>query len=258
MEGSFELDDVCRTLLQAGVITITVVYTRTGTDAYARSVASHPNLDIYPHMSFELHELRGAFEKHVCMKESAIRPSSSKGSVLGEKLSPMELPFREGKSKLKVHEREALGRMTVSNAKRVIVMNNAGMVVKNGVSNLVAQESLIEEDLHLKTEVLYARMVCVADKIGNVKAIARISTALGLKIPGVSTLDQWWNRATVEQRLTLLSRGSKLDIQKALNNLSVTKRMRLEPEGALRCPFRGSSVDLEPVEASSRDGSDYE
>jgi len=250
MEEPFELNDVAQLLVKNGVITIHVTITQTGVDIYARSVMSHPSLDIHPHMSFTLFDLEDAFRNHALLKQHSPQPSSPNKRVLGEKSAAMKLPFRDASS-LESGRRSDLSRISVETAKRLVNKAGADMVTRNGVKNFVPKDSLVHEDLRLTTDVLYARMVTVASAIGNVKAIARISTNPELSVAGAVDIDQWWDSASVEQRLTLLSSAKKLNISESLSKLSEQKRLRLSSGGGLRSPFRGSPVKLDSVETSS-------
>lgn len=106
----------------------------------------------------------------------------------------------------------------------------------SGTLNKKPSGSLVIEDLSLSYEHLMARAVCVAHAIGNGRATSRVSKTLGDL--GAKTLSEWWDRATPEDKFTLMSHKK----HKPKNFEHVPYLSKL---GLLPFPFRGFDEEME-------------
>jgi hypothetical protein len=102
-----------------------------------------------------------------------------------------------------------------------------------GVLNKYPSDSLVIQDFkreHL--EDFQARAVCVADAVSAAKAIARIGTdPTYYAVTGANTLHEWWNGATDEQKLRLLTRSKH-----------VKGPVDPRPLSKIPCPFQDTGL----------------
>lgn len=237
METGFQLDEFTSKLVAAGVVTVSVIFTQSGVDSYARSVRIHPRLNIDPTMSWSLEELPSAFDKvakHLDFKGPESPPSSSRRVDEGVSLIP-----------IRGEPTSRFDNMTLAEARAIVKSRELDTRVHFGVKNILPRDSLVEEDCQRPLSEAYARMVLVADEIGAARAVAKIAADRQYHIRGAdaSDLTEWWNQATVEQRISLLSRAK---VHKVSNTLSKLPSHRLAGLGGeLRCPFRGQLAQME-------------
>jgi len=119
--------------------------------------------------------------------------------------------------------------LSYDEARKLVEERNLLRHRKQGVINFHPSDSLVKADFSRKSDIDFvARAVFVASNIGSDKAVARISTNHELRIPGVTTLSEWWSKASLSQQAVLLSSAKKFD-RRAQDISRLAK---------LRCPFR--------------------
>jgi hypothetical protein len=261
---SFQLDEVSRILVDNGVITVNVIYTKTGLDVWARSVQSHPGLGVYPHESILLEELYERFAKHSCLKNINAPTSATGEDLSSSAASPndgVKLPLhirerpttppkgKQGARKLlsesdveqSVDDWSAMEKMSIGQAQALARKFRLNEVNIGTMSNILPADSLSGLEMSRDIYSLFIRAVCVADKLGSKLIYSRIVNQQSLQVKGSANLTQWWFLATGEQRLRVLSSAKKL-------NISEVKPAKLKEFGSIPCPFRGAPEEFQVSE----------
>lgn len=235
-KSSFELPEVASELVRSGVIQVSVQFTRTGVDAWARTVQSHPRLDVHPHQSFPIDEIPECLLKTL--------PVSRRIELKMEGLSLSE-PKGSAKEKSPATVSSA---MTIEYARHMVETQGLDYVTGAlGVKNKLPADSLTRHDLIRGGKRLLARAVLVADSLSNQTIMARIATNSDLSVPGASDLKEWWSKASAKKRITVLSNHKKLKV----GSLPIEN---LHSVMELPCPFRGTGGPL----VSKKEVSEYE
>jgi hypothetical protein len=217
----------CLELLEAGVITIGVHATLDGTDVWARCTQPHPRLGVDTATSYTCEDIVDLLQKVAVNKvkrntNTDIRP---KASFVMDSKSPE----------------------TLAEAKQYDRDHNVGSVMLNGVNNILPSDSLSMKDFINKPEAVQARAFLVAEKIGLAKMRSRIASDLRMQVPGARDLNDWWQKANNNQRLTLLSTSSKLGAKvRPTEYISAVL-------GGLRCPFLDSENTLAKEESEDEE-----
>jgi hypothetical protein len=223
---TLELTPRMAELLQAGVISITADLFGSGRDVYGRVCNPHPKLGLYPHQSMQLEELEPLLEKvSVPTMTSSPQGESSTGS-------PMKTPTKKGNPVfVSMRNDPEIGKIPTE-------------IKINGVSNILPKASLSWKDLaHLSDDQLNRRILSIGREIGADKAVSRIEAGQNYSSPRKSTLYKWWESATPEDRLTLISSN------KLLGKVDPNDKDRLLSRlGAGQYPFRGSDRKMEADE----------
>lgn len=271
---NFELDPVAAKLVADGVITVTVVHTQDGVDAWARACRPHPGLNISPSVSMSLIELTQIFEKH-----SSLRDDTATNAELDEGLpSPSTrrhkeavtshrfvYPSAESPTRLKAMEKDishiirhwpnsrigleglsdVLKAQSLDSCSRIVQMDKLEEREINGVKNLLPKDSLTKIDLERAPLHVFARMVTVSANLGNARLVSRIRSSQKFNFDAVPNLECWWIAASLEDKLSLLSSNKKLSVTKALASLTDQVKTGL---AAVPCPFRNSpkTIPLSP------------
>jgi len=77
--ATFELDAGTKSLVSQGLITVTVVFTMTGEDVWARPCRNHPRLGVGPHCSMTMKEASATFKSYL---KDPSPPSSPSNEVM--------------------------------------------------------------------------------------------------------------------------------------------------------------------------------
>lgn len=278
----FELDPVAARLVKDGVVTVTVTFTQDGVDAWARVRRRHPKLGVTPSVSMALSDLSEIFKKHHLLGDLTKSPSSpgsaesptpgpskKKDNVTSQRTTSPTNPgivIRGGREASMDFLRTmpttqtglermsaVLSEQTTESCESIIKVDSLDQVVLHGLRNQLPKDSITKFDCQRGPLHCFARMVAVANHLGNNKLVSRIRSSENLRIPGVPDLKSWWLSATLQDKLILLSSNSKFNVPKVLTTLADRQKRGLE---ALPCPFRGPSEEM--VLASHEDDRLYE
>jgi hypothetical protein len=211
-------------LLQAGVITITADWFSSGAEMYGRVTQPHPRLGVYPHESYKLDELEISLEK---LKVPTLQGSPNSSLPVSATGSPVK---RGTAIKVLTRDDPEIGKIPTE------------VTLPGGVRNILPKASICFRDLQfLNDDQLYARLMSVGRELGADKAVSRISSVPSL-LREESTLYKWWQKATYEQRFTLIT-SSKL-VGKCDESEKPTLLSRLTTG---RYPFRGYDRKIQEV-----------
>jgi hypothetical protein len=215
-------------LVANGIITVDAHLTQSGYEVWGRPVHPMPRFDVFPHFSYELPDLEDKLSSVSVThkdenKDLVLRSKSFKSETIGSIGSLSEASSR-------IREKDLL------------------TINVNGVLNKLPEDSLTFMDLcrvdHLD---LIARMLAVAEKLGNDKLVSRITTNRNeLTVDGASDLKEWWLDASPDQRFILLSTNSKIGkapVGSQRGALSDRLKGRL---ASVQCPFRITGTALGP------------
>ena len=218
---AYTLNPALKMMVDQGIVTVSVTFTRTGIDSWVRAVQPHPRLGVFPHESMSEDEAVDRLKKAV---RGPIPGDNKKGLHGGEKeFDPFPyVDFPIGKAIALVKSR---GLDKIERAP--------------GVINSAPIASLTEYDLRLSPENLIYRSIAVAAKIGLAKACGRIASDLDMRIKGADGMHNWWLMADCKQRVSLLSDSKSLNRKFVTGPESLAKAMELVP-----CPFRGTDDEM--------------
>lgn len=232
---STEISPRIAELLSAGVITISTDWFSTGCDTYGRVTQPHPKLGVYPHVSYSLEELEPLLEKVQV-------PTLTAAPVGSGPVTPRTTPTKKGTAvSVSTRHDPEIGKVPVA-------------VTIHGVRNALPEESICWKDLsHLSDDQLNARLLAVGKKIGADKAVSRIECMPALSTTPAPTLFKWWEQASPEQRLMLVSTSKKLG--RVSENDKDTLLARL---GLGQYPFRGTDRKIQEGETQEEEGEESE
>jgi len=232
---SLQASKMYHDLVGRGIVVVTTTTTSTGCFTSVKSVQPHPRLNIDTHYNLSPKEVELLAEK--CLpkyKAKAEGVSSLKSTLPTHGFHASTDPSKEEKSKRTMTIDE------VSNFRK-----DVRTIHKNGVANALPSDSLTWMDIGRQDYYeLIVRAFQVADKIGNAKAVSRISCDGALTVSNARNLNEWWERASAEQKFTLLTvskKSGKTPPSCEGGVFSSRYRSRLDE---LQCPFRGSEDSL--------------
>jgi len=245
MEGFqsfFALDPTLSTLVEQGVVTATVQFTKTGIDVWVRSVLPHPRLGVMPHESMTPEEAVDRLEKVISgpLRHRAL-------PILGK--PPTKGPNKNGGYSTDIPRASkevegaplsgGLSFMTITAAQAKIQREGLNKVTRdNGAVNTLPAKSLTSYDVRRPSDQLLARAIVVANALGNHVILSRIRTQESLQVKKAPDLETWWARASVHQRLRILS-----DEKKLKDDVTEDPTVKEKTQG-LQCPFRGSKSSM--------------
>jgi hypothetical protein len=232
----YTMDPGLMALVQHGIVTVDVHYTKTGYDVWVRSVQPHPRLGVSPHESMTTDEAVERLSK--ALPRSQQSPSTTlplrqkpKGKGSGYESAP---PSTSGASLLTEPPF-----MTLTAAQVIVQRDGLDSTIRgNGIKNVLPTKSLTRYDIERSDQQLLARAIVVANALGNQTILARIRTQESLQVKGAPDLSVWWIKASPWQRLRILSDQGKLRDETINETRSVAKARRMV------CPFRGNQHQM--------------
>jgi hypothetical protein len=241
MEVMVKLPPPVEGLVARGVLTVSVYLSSDGQDVWFRATKSHPELGVRTNDSLSLEDtirLFGPDSKFAGKEQKTVW--APRVASLGSYVSP--LPFR-GTAPPEPNPDVVV--TTYEQALQRSKLKNLNVVIRNGCANSLPKDSLSWWDLGREDyDDFAARAFLVARAIGEVKAASRVASVPELHVRGAAALDDWWFRATADQKWALLSSAKKRGEtpKTSLEGLSSRYRKRFE---LLQCPFRNSPLNLE-------------
>jgi len=76
---------------------------------------------------------------------------------------------------------------------------------RNGVKNILPRDSITVYEFTRPAPLFIARLMLVAEAIGEPKAVSRITTDLSLRVSGCTTLEEWWTNSTSAMKWKLMT-----------------------------------------------------
>jgi len=122
-------------------------------------------------------------------------------------------------------------------------------IKRNGVMNILPRDSITRWEFSRPDPLLVARIILVAKDLGEAKAVSRITSDLSMRIDGASTLFQWWDSASSEQKWRLLS--SRKYSGEAKEGLPDDLNRLLSVE----CPFKDTHIEVETLDSEGEESS---
>jgi len=229
MDG-FQLPQRAKDLVSGGVISVDVHFAMTGIDVWARCIQPHPRLGVYPHESYRVEEILKLLTKIEVPSANAPEKSHPGRSAIPVGTWPSSPPRYFNSIKQGIQ----------------YVNTEGGAKVKRGsVENALPSDSLTFDDFERGSQMMTARCMAVADKIGEPRIVSRIATDLRLKIKGVSDLTSWWGEATSDQKFLLLTLNKKVGSPTHVSTYPMGLSPKLQGRlGAAQCPFRVIGASL--------------
>jgi hypothetical protein len=235
--------------LKNGTILMNASFSKEGVDVWVQYLnGRHP-----PHKSFSLEEASWEEEFYrpdvpaiagepisTAAKKSLPSPSPDsqspevgKGKKIVKWAAPSSSDEEEVVSpKTPTQDRTRLVKMSWKHARSHVEDRKLDRHRTNGVLNYYPSDSLVNQDFKRVSIVDFcARVTYVASCIGNPKAVSRIASNSELKVRGATTLSSWWERASVRQRLTLLTQAKKFK-----GGVDTTRLAQLD------CPFGAADL----------------
>jgi hypothetical protein len=247
-----------RDLISNGVITVSVHIARDGHEVWARCTQPHPRLGLRTSTSYQLEEIEELLVKVPTKSVSFIETSDSsphkeskrKSSI---KVSPETILQRNDSGALKSFGKRPivipdgntpkdLGFKDRNEALKFCGLRNLGVVVKNGVTNVLAAESLTPEDFNRPARELYARTCAITERVPASKFVSRIASSPSLTVKGSQSLADWWNMSEAPQKFILMTR-SKLFPRNAKGEVHMSGSW-LSKIHSLPCPFRDAETQM--------------
>ncbi|BDB16247.1 hypothetical protein [Aspergillus creber narnavirus 1] len=268
----FELDPISAKLVQEGIVTINVIFTQDGADAWARACRRHPGLGVSPSDSILLKDLPEVFAKHSALSSPDLqalikgKKLTSSSQALGKVpqdhkqiVSPQTRDQKVKESRgnyiddfLIIPPTDAkrrgdmiriLEKQTIESCRAIIKKAKLDSVVNNGVVNSLPKDSLTRFDVERSEPIyIFSRFVAVASELGNERLVSRIRTSEDLRAFSGYDLPSWWKVATLKQKLLLLSSNKKFKVNQFLGGLNEELRQLID---VLPHPFRGDAQEME-------------
>jgi hypothetical protein len=186
-------------------------------------------------------------------------PDHAESSTKGKGKQPeLVLPIRDGPSKSR--QWPSFGtiggnpdgdnlktiHMDISDATDRVALKKLNFHRTQGVLNKYSVKSLVANDFkRVDANDFVARAVCVANTIGTDKMIKRLTTDPRFRISGATSLQEWWVRASTDQKLLSLTNAKDFD------KSSVSAR--LERIHQVGFPFQEAGLDSVADEESGYD-----
>lgn len=228
-------------LVRSGVITVSVYITADGTELSARAVQPHPKLGVQTNTNYDMATIARVLRK---VDRVTSQPKVKFEDEVNDQAHGLgSSPFTS---------------LTLNRAKEIAAKHDLLSVTRNGIKNQLPSDSLSWWDLmRSDPKELAVRALLVAEKIGTPKIVSRIHTAPDkLGVVGARDLNQWWEKATPEQRFRCLTTSSRLQKPphgNSMENLSSRFAYRL---AGLQCPFRNAETPLDQAENRDEEDSD--
>jgi len=217
-----------RSLIEAGVVQVSIHLSRDGVEIWSRVTQPHPRLGIKTNQSFPVEDL-------VDMLEKVSIPERKKGATSDR----VDSIVRDSQSSMSFQE--------------ALSLNKGGKLGKYktaaGPEIHLSLGSLTYPDLEKSGRELEARAVLVSHKIGLAKLTARAAQP-NLYIEGCDTLLQWWRASLPEQKWALLTDAKHVLTGCKTGSADTLIEAKI---GGLRYPFRATE-DSEAGEDSEDSG----
>jgi len=212
----FKIPERALALVRAGVIQVSVLYTETGIDTWAR--AAYPlACGLNPNQSMSIDEILTLVDSH----ETRDTISNRKDATVSRKPAGKVVSVTQAFNRVKHH--------------------NLGVVVTdNGLKNTLPMDSLTIHDVNRSEHDFLCRAIVVAHTISCKTIAERIRTDPFLRVKGASDLQTWWENATAKQRLYVLSRKNHRTSLGDSCDDGLTTFVNRVP-----CPFRVTPFGLE-------------
>lgn len=241
MDISIHTSRRIRELVANGVITIGAHITRDGTDVWARSVQPHPRLGVQTHNSYTLEEIETLLAK------VEVQPFKNAEEVIA---SSSKL---EGSASLSSFGYSSV-EDAISHCERRALRN---CITAGGLTNLLPIHSLAPGDLDRPVRDLYARACSVAQVLGP-KIVSHITSQRDtLAVSGARDLTEWWEGASPQKRLIVLSRSKYFPGNR--EGRTLIHGYWLDKLEALPCPFQDAETQVgqpeEEISAIEEEGS---
>jgi hypothetical protein len=165
-----------------------------------------------PDTMHKTHDLHSASE--LIQEQNKDTKSATTAAVRKENPS-QQLPDMSKLSVKDISSTEVL-KMDIEEAERIVKKNNLLLHRTQGVLNKYPMKSLVINDFKRENlKHFVARAVCVANNIGSDKMLNRFTTDPRFKVSGVTTLSEWWEKSTWEQKLLSLTNAKDFDWSRA-------------------------------------------
>jgi len=130
---------------------------------------------------------------------------------------------------------------TMSEARELVSRFGLDQIDRNGVKNILPRDSFTVHEFSRPAPLFIARLMLVAEAIGEPKAVSRITTDLELRVSGCTTLQEWWANSTSDMKWKLVT-TRKVSGEAKTGKPSQSELRRLDQ---CECPFKETRFEVE-------------